>query len=152
MDEQMELTQRIDEYGKAGWITLMVVSFIVFWPVGLGILSYMLWSGRMGSWKNKTVGGVGRWYNTNAAKAGSSCTRSKHRRHGLTPTGNAAFDEYREQTLQRLEDEQQEFQDFLERLRQARDKEEFDLFMADRKANADKTVDGKSEGDAAQPA
>ena len=106
----------------------------------------------MGSWKNKTVGGVGRWYNTNAAKAGSSCSRSKHRRHGLTPTGNAAFDEYREQTLQRLEDEQQEFQDFLERLRQARDKEEFDLFMADRKANSDKTVDGKPEGEAPQPA
>ncbi len=148
----MELTQRIDEYGKAGWITLMVLSFIVFWPVGLGILGYMLWSGRMGSWKNKTVGGVGRWYNTNAAKAGSACAQHKHRRHGMTPTGNAAFDEYREQTLQRLEDEQQEFQDFLERLRQARDKEEFDLFMADRKANTAAVDGAEKNGGAPQTA
>ena len=136
----MELTQRIDEYGKAGWITLMVLSFIIFWPVGLGILGYMLWSGRMGSWKNKSIGGPGRWYNYGANDRGAMASKCggirKHRPHRMTPTGNAAFDEYREQTMQRLEDEQQEFQDFLERLRQARDKEEFDLFMADRKAAA----------------
>ncbi|MCP5085071.1 MAG: DUF2852 domain-containing protein [Alphaproteobacteria bacterium] len=147
----MELAQRVDEYGKAGWITLMVLSFIIFWPVGLAVLGYTIWSGRMGSW-SKAKAGPGRWYNYGGNNAGSvsRCSNRKHRKHGLTPTGNAAFDEYREQTMQRLEEEQQQFQDYLERLRQARDKEEFDSFMADRKAQAD-TPDTPDE-DAPQPA
>ena len=150
----MELAQRIDEYGKAGWITLMVLSFIIFWPAGLAILGYMLWSGRMGSWKSKAMSAPGRWYNTGSDKRSMSCTRDRSRRFGLKPTGNAAFDEYREETLQRLEDEQQEFQNFLERLRQARDKEEFDLFMKDRKsAKSEKTDKPDAPGEeATQPA
>lgn len=148
----MELAQRVDEYGKAGWITLMVLSFIIFWPVGLAILGYMLWSGRMGSWNKSVSNAPGRWYNNGAQNSGSmwACSKRKHRRHGLKPTGNAAFDEYREQTMQRLEEEQQQFQDYLERLRQARDKEEFDSFMAERKAKADKP--DTPEDDAPQPA
>ena len=50
-------------------------------------------------------------------------------------SGNRAFDEYRSETLRRLEDEQREFQDFLGRLRMARDKAEFDQFMADRRGD-----------------
>jgi hypothetical protein len=46
-------------------------------------------------------------------------------------SGNRAFDEYRADTLRRLEQEQGEFQDFLARLRGARDKTEFDQFMAE---------------------
>ena len=45
-------------------------------------------------------------------------------------SGNRAFDEYRMETLRRLEEEQHEFRDFLDRLRHAKDKEEFDQFMA----------------------
>ncbi|MEM7428820.1 MAG: DUF2852 domain-containing protein [Pseudomonadota bacterium] len=150
----MELAQRIDGYGKAGWITLMVVSFIIFWPVGLAILGYMLWSGRMGSWKNRAMSAPGRWYNAGSNGGGAmSCSRHRSRRFGLKETGNAAFDEYREQTLQRLEDEQQEFQDFLERLRQARDKEEFDLFMKERKTTTVKPEAPEAPEDPApQPA
>ena len=48
-------------------------------------------------------------------------------------SGNRAFDEYRTETLRRLEDEQREFHDFLERLRFAKDKTEFDQFMAERR-------------------
>jgi len=48
-------------------------------------------------------------------------------------SGNRTFDEYRADTLRRLEQEQREFQDFLARLRMARDKAEFDQFMADRR-------------------
>ena len=51
-----------------------------------------------------------------------------------TPSsGNAAFDEYRSETFKRLEEEQREFRDFLERLRFAKDKTEFDQFMAERR-------------------
>jgi hypothetical protein len=49
-----------------------------------------------------------------------------------TPSGNRAFDEYRTETLRRLEEEQREFKEFLNRLRHAKDKAEFDQFMAER--------------------
>jgi hypothetical protein len=49
-----------------------------------------------------------------------------------SPTGNRAFDEYRAETLRRLEEEQREFMEFLDRLRHAKDKAEFDQFMAER--------------------
>jgi hypothetical protein len=52
-------------------------------------------------------------------------------------SGNRAFDEYRTETLQRLEDEQREFKEFLERLRHAKDKAEFDQFMSDRRQRPD---------------
>ncbi len=48
-------------------------------------------------------------------------------------SGNRAFDDYRTETLRRLEDEQREFKEFLERLRFAKDRAEFDQFMADRR-------------------
>ena len=51
-----------------------------------------------------------------------------------SPTGNAAFDAYRDQTLQRLKDEQSDFEAFLDRLRRAKDKSEFDRFMEDRES------------------
>jgi hypothetical protein len=54
----------------------------------------------------------------------------------MTPfgtTGNRAFDDYREETLRRLEEEATEFQTFLQRLRHAKDKAEFDQFMAERR-------------------
>jgi Protein of unknown function (DUF2852) len=50
-----------------------------------------------------------------------------------TTSGNQTFDEYRADTLQRLEQEQRDFQDFLGRLRMAKDKAEFDQFMAERR-------------------
>ena len=48
-------------------------------------------------------------------------------------SGNRAFDEYRAETLRRLEEEAQEFRDFLDNLRHAKDKAEFDQFMNDRR-------------------
>ena len=52
---------------------------------------------------------------------------------GTSSSGNAAFDEYRQETLHKLADEEREFRDFLERLRLARDRSEFGQFMTDRK-------------------
>jgi len=48
-------------------------------------------------------------------------------------SGNRAFDDYRTETLRRLEDEQREFKEFLDRLRFAKDRSEFDQFMAERR-------------------
>jgi hypothetical protein len=47
-------------------------------------------------------------------------------------SGNRAFDEYRAETLRRLEDEQREFKEFLERLRVAKDRAELDQFLSER--------------------
>ena len=61
--------------------------------------------------------------------------RAGGRRQGrhAPSSGNRAFDEYRTDTLRRLEEEQREFREFLDRLRFAKDKTEFDQFMAERR-------------------
>lgn len=123
------IAAKLDEYGTLAWVTLMVVSFIVFWPLGLLVLFYMAWSGRMKCWSSR---GEGRWSDKVEQlqqKASSWC--GGQRRQTQT-SGNSAFDEYREETLRRLEEEQREFRSFLEQLRHAKDKAEFDQFMADR--------------------
>ena len=102
------------------WIALMVLGFILFWPLGLILLAYLIWSGKMmccierlAPWNND---GFKRWHTP---------------QHGSSSTGNAAFDEYRETTLRRLEEERREFAQFLERLRLAKDQDEFDRFMSE---------------------
>ena len=119
-----DIAAKLDDIGKPAWIGLMVVAFILFWPVGLGILAFLIWSGRMSCGKRFGEMGRarGRWY---GPCGGGSWRRSE-------TSGNGAFDEYRAETLKRLEEEQKEFLEFLERLRQAKDKAEFDQFMADR--------------------
>jgi len=47
-------------------------------------------------------------------------------------SGNASFDAYRRDTLERLEQEQDRFDSFLGRLRAAKDKSEFDDFLDQR--------------------
>lgn len=58
---------------------------------------------------------------------------------GDAPNGNQAFDAYKHDTLTRLANEQEEFLAFLERLRHAKDRAEFDDFLKERdsKAKAD---------------
>jgi Protein of unknown function (DUF2852) len=55
----------------------------------------------------------------------------------LRTSSSRAFDEYRVETLRRLEDEQREFHEFLGRLRIAKDKAEFDQFMTERRNRAE---------------
>ena len=128
----------LDDKGKGAWIAAMVLGFVFFWPVGIAILMYMIWSKRMFSSscrKSNHAGRHGDWQAHRQAHMG--------RRHGFRPTGNSAFDSYKAETLQRLMDEQEQFEGFLERLRQAKDKSEFDQFMDERatKARAPKDSD-----------
>jgi hypothetical protein len=136
----MQLVAKLDDFGKPAWIALMIVSFIVFWPIGLAILLYLIWSGRMAFWKDagRGLAGQGRRY-------GCGWQRGFHY---APSSGNRAFDEYRTEALRRLEEEQKEFTEFLERLRKARDQQEFDQFMADRR---NRTA-GPSEGPEPKPA
>jgi len=122
----MELAYKVDGYGKPAWIALMILGFMVWWPLGLALLAFTIGSGRMGC---GTKRGFGRWRDE-----GDALRSAFSRWSGAMPSsGNRAFDEYRMETLKRLEEEQKEFREFLERLRQAKDKAEFDAFMADRR-------------------
>jgi len=112
----------LDDKGKGAWIAAMVLGFIFFWPVGLALLAYMIWSKRMFS--------------------GKSCaTRRTRSMMSTSKTGNAAFDAYKEDTLRRLEEEQSNFESFLARLREAKDKAEFDQFMDERARKNDDTAE-----------
>jgi hypothetical protein len=126
----MGLVARMDDFGRPAWITMMILGFVFCWPVGLAILFYLIWSRRMGCWTHRGHnrshdGGMDRLQETVERWSGGF---GRHR-----PSGNRAFDEYRAETLRRLEDEQREFRDFLDRLRFAKDKSEFDEFLADRR-------------------
>ena len=126
----------LDSKGKGAWIAAMVLGFVFFWPIGLALLFYMIWSKRM--------------FN-------APCSRRKSwHRHGMSAmstTGNSAFDNYKADTLARLEREQRDFEVFLDRLREAKDKAEFDQFMDERArandADEDEDADKDDRGDRA---
>jgi hypothetical protein len=138
----------------------MVLGFIVFWPIGLAILAYIIWSGRMGC--SARYGDMQQWRD----RAGERWERKRerwerhmqrwggHHRGGLRPTGNRAFDEYREEALRKLQEEADEFKSFLERLRMAKDRAEFDEFMNERRnrpAAPPEGQQGPQQGPTPQP-
>jgi Protein of unknown function (DUF2852) len=138
--------ERLDDIPKAAWIALVVLGFIVFWPVGLALLIYLKWSGRMFC---SQYGRYGHWHTPEEREAARQEWRARReewrarreewrarqrsqwgRRHS---SGNVAFDEYREETLRKLDEEQREFREYLDKLRSAKDRAEFDQFMAERR-------------------
>ena len=121
----------LDDRGRWAWIAAMVGGFIFFWPVGLALLAYMIWSNRMFS---KHSDREGRRGNCGTRKMSSEQWQSA--RTAMRPSGNGAFDAYKSETLRRLEDEQHAFEEFLARLRHAKDKTEFDAFMDERARRA----------------
>jgi hypothetical protein len=157
----MTLVDRIDDFGRVGWIAITVLSFVMFWPVGLVLLGFLYGSGRMGCWHhNSNNWDSDRWQRKadrmqrgfermqqgmERMQAAAERFRGAWQTKGAQPSGyqnssgNRAFDEYRAETLRRLEDEQREFLEFLDRLRHAKDKAEFDEFMAERRAYRDVT-------------
>ena len=110
-------------------IALMVIGFMVFWPLGLAMLAYIIWGDRLDGFKrdvNRATDGI--FAGCRRAASGAS-----------SRTGNVAFDEWREKELERLAEERRkldetltEFDDYMRELRRAKDQEEFDRFMAKR--------------------
>jgi hypothetical protein len=117
-----------------GWIVLMILGFIFWWPIGLIILGIVIGSRKMGCWSGR---GYDRWHDNMQDKMDRMRTKMNSFGCGWSggggSSGNRAFDEYRSETLNRLEEEQREFREFLQRLRMAKDKAEFDQFMAERR-------------------
>ncbi|HMM63970.1 MAG: DUF2852 domain-containing protein [Mesorhizobium sp.] len=125
-------------------IALMVIGFMVFWPLGLAMLAYIIWGDRLDGFKR----------DVNKATDGffAGC-RGRHRHRGFVRTGNVAFDDWREKELERLAEERRkldelrdEFDDYARELRRAKDQEEFDRFMANRSKRA---APAKPDDDAA---
>jgi Protein of unknown function (DUF2852) len=173
---------RIDDLGKPAWIVLMVLGFVVYWPIGLAILAYIIWSGRMGMWsgpmgcgRHSGRGDVEEWRQRAIERVNQAAEhwqrrrerREERRRHwggphhggpggsqygGMSETGNRAFDEYRTDALRKLEEEASEFRAFLERLRMARDRAEFDEYIKERRNRpAAPGAEGPAEGPQAPP-
>jgi hypothetical protein len=117
------VTTKIDQWGRPAWIGLTVLGFFFWWPLGLAALAFAIGSGRMMGCCNWSRT---RWHGFDSADRMSGWWQPSSR-------GNRAFDEYRADTLKRLEDEQREFREFLERLRAAKDRAEFDQFMSERR-------------------
>lgn len=100
-------------------LTAMIVGFVLFWPIGLAILAWKKWTGT-------TAGG----------------RPSMRPLMGPGDTGNSAFEDYKSAELARLEEErrglfeaQEQFGAHLDRLKRARDRAEFDQFMAERRTS-----------------
>ncbi len=126
-------------------IGLMVLGFIVFWPLGLAMLAYILWGDRLDGWKgdvNRATDAMSRNW--------SRCGRSAN----MAPrTGNVAFDDWRDAELKRIEEERRkldemrkEFDDYLRELRRAKDQKEFDQFMAARGRDMDADAGNGAKG------
>ena len=126
-------------------IALMVLGFVVFWPLGLAMLAYIIFGDRLRNFKKDA--------NDNLDGLFASC-RSKWggRRGGSSfrsATGNVAFDDWRDAELSRLDEERrkldemrEEFDSYVRELRRAKDQEEFDRFMRERRASGHGDVPG----------
>ena len=122
-------------------IALMVLGFVIFWPLGLAMLAYILWGEMFGGSAEKAEGWINQkkaWCQNNNYRHGGF----GHRGDWRNSSGNAAFDEYRAEQLKRLDEERKRldeeinaFHEHMRNLRMARDREEFDRFMRDRNNN-----------------
>jgi len=152
----MPITAQLDALGKPAWIALIILGFMIWWPLGVGALAFTIGSGRMGCGQQHWQGKIDRMQNKVdrmrsrmsgapwSAPWGGSWGGSWGNPWANAPSsGNRAFDDYRADTFRRLEEEQREFREFLERLRLAKDRAEFDQFMAERR--------NRQSPDASQP-
>ena len=134
------------EWSRGRWrpvdIGLMVAGFALYWPLGLAVLAVKLWQRSAGAEGNVVDFARARW---DSASGWAETWRTRAPWHGMaerrTGTGNSAFDDWRRGELDRLEaerrklaDAEREFASFMDDLRRARDREEFDRFMQARTA------------------
>jgi hypothetical protein len=130
-----------------GWVAVTVLGFIFWWPIGLALLFYTLGSRKMGCWSNDRFENKMQrmQYKMERMRNRMEASGFGFRGFGPPSSGNRAFDEYRMETLRRLEEEQIEFKDFLDRLRHAKDKDEFDQFMAQHRQRPTPPADGQPQ-------
>jgi hypothetical protein len=124
--ERAPWTQSTFRHGPPPIVAILGVgaAFMLFPPLGLAALAFVLWRARHGggSWRQGFTRDGAPW------------------RQGRPMTSNSAFEERRRETLTRLAEEGEAFNEFERRRHEAREREAFDRFMAERAAKA---ADGK---------
>ncbi len=125
--------------GFARWTPIellaMILGFIVFWPVGLAVLAFKIWQNKSGYRGDLGTAAQEKWREARSAFSGPWGGRGPWR-----SSGNLAFDEWRAAEIARLEEERRkleqahkEFAEFVENIRRAKDREEFERFMNERR-------------------
>jgi hypothetical protein len=126
-------------------IIAMILGFIVFWPIGLAILGYKFWQRRYGGPDLQTLA-TSKWQDARTMMSSNSSSWgcgavNRARGYSGASTGNVAFNEWRTAELTRLDEErrkldeaQREFAEYSDAIRRAKDRKEFDRFMAERRA------------------
>jgi hypothetical protein len=119
-------------------IAMMVLGFMIFWPLGLAMLAYILWGDRLDEFKSDVNRATDNMANN--FKCGGRWGRRQHHSSSAHSTGNVAFDDWREAEVARLEEERRkldemrnEFDEYLRELRRAKDADEFEEFMKSKK-------------------
>ncbi|MCJ2013701.1 DUF2852 domain-containing protein [Methylobacterium sp. J-076] len=118
-------------------IGAIVIGFIYWWPVGLALLAWKLTGYPAFAEMRDTA--RRNFTDFNASRPASRFARAFEAAN--RGSGNAAFDEYRRAELDRLEaqrraleEESRAFSAFVDELKRAKDREQFDAFMAQRRA------------------
>ena len=111
-------------------IPVTIVALNVFWPAGIVIAIILAWRG--GFAPTGTPSAPPRDVDEAVKSLIPTAAQNEAR-----SSGNASFDAYRNDMLDRLEVEQHNFEGFLSRLRDAKDQSEFDTFLDERAAQAD---------------
>ena len=125
-------------WGRTRWsfweLAAIVGGFLLFWPVGLIAL---FWKFKKGELWPGSGDSAAPW----ASLRGIDSSKWRWQDGFRASSGNSAFEAYRAQELEKMEqlrrrliDEQKAFGEFLDRLKRAKDQEEFDRFMAERQA------------------
>jgi hypothetical protein len=130
-------------------IALTVIGFIVFWPLGLAMIAYVLWGQKIAAATRGSTGAAGAtdWFKKAADDFGRNIREefSPKGFSGVRRTGNPAFDAWRASELARIEEERRKLDEttaaFEAHLRaergaydEGRAREEFDRFMSERRA------------------
>ncbi|MDE2445968.1 MAG: DUF2852 domain-containing protein [Alphaproteobacteria bacterium] len=132
-------TQMIKKPWSIYEIGAVVGGLAVFWPIGLVALFLKMKKGEIWKGASEMEAPWSNWQKTSDTVSNFAGKWSRGARS--FETGNRAFDEYRsakiaelEALRRKLDDERREFDEFLTKLRHAKDKEDFERFMADRTA------------------
>lgn len=119
-------------------IAMMVLGFVIFWPLGLAVLGYIMWGEKFGGSAEKAQA----YWNKGCSYMRNNTKHQGFGRNDFASSGNAAFDEYRAEQLRRLEEERARldaeidaFHEYMANLRKAKDREEFDRFMSEHRGN-----------------
>ena len=127
---------------KALEIVGVVAAFIYFWPLAVAYLGWKFMGypvpANLRANLQESFAGLGGFKPFQDARWNAG---------PFAGTGNAAFDEYRraeierlEQERRRLDEEARDFRSFVAELKRAKDREEFDAYMAKRRGNGTTNV------------